>query len=152
MEQSKRAQDAWWDVTSLCIITKADLEMANILAFDTDLMYLATKIKLDMSSTTTLADTIAKIQDDLLSAGSISTFWTMATKATKNTQKGKRVKINNPIASMMTNTELVSSALMLTEQDLGFLLTCFMQAMQVQNQTNISPTESTGNQKASSQK
>jgi len=85
----ERAQDAWWDAMELCAVTKADLEMANILVFDINLMFPETKIELDMSGATTLANTIVKIQDDLLSAGSISTFHTMATKAAKNTWKSK---------------------------------------------------------------
>jgi len=52
----------------------------------------------------------------------------------------------------MTNTESVFSASTLTEQDLGFLLTCLMQAMQMQNQPNNNTKESTSDQKAGSQK
>jgi len=136
----------------LCVVTKADLEMANIMAFDTDSMFPKTKIELEMSGATTPANTIMKIQDNLLSAGSISTFRTMATKATKNTWKSKCVKINTPMASKTTDTELVFSASTLTEQDLGFLLTCLMQAMQMQNGQNTNTNESTSNQKAGSQK
>jgi len=58
----------------LSMVMKADHKMVNILTFNTDLIFPENKLKLDMSGTTTLADTIAKIQDDLLSTGSISTF------------------------------------------------------------------------------
>jgi len=78
--------DAWWDAKKLCIVTKADQEMANILAFKTDLIFLETKVELDMSGATT-PDSITKIQDGLLLAGLISTFRTTITCTTKTTQK-----------------------------------------------------------------
>ncbi len=56
------------------MVTKADQEMANILTYDTDLIFPEMKLKMDMSGATTPAETIAKIQDDLLSMGSILTF------------------------------------------------------------------------------
>jgi len=61
--------------------------MANILTFDMDLIFPETKIELDMSGASTPADMIAKIQDDLLSTRSISTFCTTTTKNTWATKK-----------------------------------------------------------------
>jgi len=75
----ERSRDTWWDAQALCMVTKADQEMENILAFDTDLIFPELKVELDMSGATTPADTIAKIQDDLLSTRLILTFQTMAT-------------------------------------------------------------------------
>jgi len=63
----KHAQDAWWDATAMCIVTKANQEMVNILAYNTYLLFPKTKVELDMSGATTPADMIAKIEDDLLS-------------------------------------------------------------------------------------
>jgi len=69
----------------------------------------------------------------------MSTFCTMATPATKTTWKAKQVKVNNPVESTTINTEWVFSASMLSEQDLGFLLSHIMQAIQMQhNRTNNS--------------
>ncbi len=70
----KQSHNTWWDAKTPRMVTKANQEMANILAFDTNLIFPKTKVELDMSGATTLSDTIAKIQDDLLLAGSISTF------------------------------------------------------------------------------
>jgi len=42
--------------------------------FDTNLIFPKTWLEMDMSGATALANTIAKIQDDLLSTGLISTF------------------------------------------------------------------------------
>jgi len=54
--------DAWWDATALCMATKlADQEMENILAFDTNVMFPTNNMIIDLSSTTTPAETIAKI-------------------------------------------------------------------------------------------
>jgi len=70
----ERSRDAWWDAALLCVVTKADQEMENILTFNTDLMFPATKMIIDLSRATMLVEMIAKIQDDLLSASSILTF------------------------------------------------------------------------------
>jgi len=70
----ERSRDAWWDTQALCIVTKADQEMENILAFDTDLIFPESKVELNMCRATTPADMIAEIQDDLLLTSSISTF------------------------------------------------------------------------------
>ena len=70
----KRSQDAWWDAQAICMVTKADQEMENILAFDTDLIFPESKVELNMSGVSTPAATISKIQDNLLSTSSISTF------------------------------------------------------------------------------
>jgi len=66
---------------TLCIVTKANLEMANILAFDMDLMFPETKIKLDMSGATTPAYHHSKNPRWYTVSRSTSTFRTMATKA-----------------------------------------------------------------------
>jgi len=74
----ERTHEAWWDTKSLCIAMKADREMTNILTYNTDLIFPETKLELEMSGSMTPASMIAKIQDDLLSTGSISTFRSMA--------------------------------------------------------------------------
>jgi len=35
----KQAQDAWWDTKTMCVTMKADQEMANILTYDTNLIF-----------------------------------------------------------------------------------------------------------------
>jgi len=81
----KCTRDTLWDTDILCVVTKADQEMANILTYDTDCIFPKTKSELVMVGATTLAKTIAKIQDNLLSTGSISTFRSMATTTMKHT-------------------------------------------------------------------
>jgi len=53
---------------------KVDQEMENILTFNTDLMFPATKMIIDLSGAMTPAEMITKIQDDLLSVSLIPTF------------------------------------------------------------------------------
>jgi len=101
---------------------KADQEMANILAFDTDLIFPKTRVEMDMLEATMLADTITKLQDDLLLTGSISTFCTMATKPSQATRK------STTAASSTTNTDLVFSSATFSEKDLSFLIAQLMQA------------------------
>ena len=82
----ERAKDAWWDTDTLCVATKADQEMTNILTYDMDLIFPETKVELEILGLSTPASTIAKIQDDLLLTGSISNFQSMATTTTTNTR------------------------------------------------------------------
>jgi len=82
----ERARDSWWDTETSCMATKANQEMTNILMYDTDLIFPETKVELEISGSSTPASMIAKIQDDLLLTGSISTFRSMATSVTTNTQ------------------------------------------------------------------
>jgi len=129
----ERSRDAWWDATSLCIVTKADQEMENILTFDTDLMFPATKMIIDLSGATTPAETIAKIQDDLLSASSISTFRTTATKTSRATRKStKRLQFDPTVKTAMSDTDSVFSTGTFSEKDMSYLLDRLMKAMQVQ--------------------
>jgi len=94
----------------LSVITKAHQEMANILMFDTDLIFHKTRVEMDMSSATTPADTIAKIQDDLLLTGSISTFRTTATKTSHTPRKSARkTKMGTTVTSSTTDTNSVLS-------------------------------------------
>jgi len=67
--------------------------MANILMFDTDLIFLETWIEMDMSGKTTPAKTIAKLQDNLLLTGSISTFQMTATTKSQATQGKAHKKV-----------------------------------------------------------
>ncbi len=150
----ERSRDAWWDSTTLSVITKADQEMANILTFDTDLIFPETRIEMDMSGATTPAETIAKLQDNLLSTGSISTFRTTASKNSRATRKSPQ-KVKTTTASSSTNdTDSVLSSATLSEQELSFLLARLTQAMSVQqqqiNQTN--QKEQTGGRNAGSNK
>jgi len=132
----KHSQDAWWDGKTLCIVSEVDQEMDNILLFDTDLMFPATKMSIDLLGATTLAETIAKIQDDLLSASSISTFWMAATKTSRAMCKStKWLQFNSTIKTAMSDTDLVFSTGTFSEKDLSYLLNCLMQAMQVQQQS-----------------
>jgi len=49
----ERTCNAWWGTNTLCIATRADQEMANILPYDTDLIFPETKVELEMSGTST---------------------------------------------------------------------------------------------------
>jgi len=116
--------------------------MDNILSFDTDLMFPATKMIIDLSGATTPAETIAKIQDDLLSASSISTFRMAATKTSRATRKStKWLQFDPTVKTAMSDTELVFSTGTFSEKDLLFLLDRLMQAMKVQQQSET-PTSS----------
>jgi len=110
--------------------------MDNILSFDTDLMFPATKMIIDLSGATTPAETIAKIQDDLLSASSISTFRMAATKTSRATRKStKRLQFDPTVKTAMSDMESVFSTGTFSEKDLSFLLDSLMQAMKVQQQS-----------------
>jgi len=96
--------------------------MANILTFDMDLIFPETRIEMDMSGATTPAETIAKLQDNLLLTGLISTFHTMASKTSRATRKSSQ-KVKTTTASSSTNdTDSVLSSGTFSEQDLSFLL------------------------------
>jgi len=110
--------------------------MDNILSFDTDLMFPATKMIIDLLGATTPAETIAKIQDDLLSASSISTFQTAATKTSRAMHKSmKRLQFDLTVETAMSKTDSVFSTGTFSEKDLSFLLDHLMQAMKVQHQS-----------------
>ncbi len=110
--------------------------MVNILTFDTDLIFLEMRIEMDMSGKTTPAKTIAKLQDDLLLTGSISTFRMMATTKSRATRKSSQKSNTTTTSSSTNNTDLVLSSATFSEQDLSFLLARLMQAMSVQQQQN----------------
>jgi len=147
--------DAWWDTDMLCVVTTADQEMANILTYNMDLIFPETKLDLDMAGANTLAKTIAKIQDDLLSTGSISTFRSMATTTMKHTQAAKkstsRAKTTKSNATASTNTDSVISLVTLSEGNIQTLLLGLMQAMNMQN-NNTKQNEQTRGQNAGSHK
>ena len=129
-------KNAWWDATTLCMVTKANQEIANILTFDMDLIFLETKVELDMSRATTPAEMIAKIQDDLLSTSSISTFHTATTMATQTTKKrDKHSKPKKASEASSTNTDSVFSSVTFSENDLGILLAHLVQAMTLQQKS-----------------
>jgi len=108
IEQSK---DAWWVASTLSIITNANQEIGNVLTFNTDLIFPETRVKMDMSGATPLANTIAKIQDDLLSTGSISTFQMAATRAIHSMRKStKQPQTGTATDSSTTNIDLVFSS------------------------------------------
>ncbi len=132
----ERSRDAWWDATSLCVVMKADQEMENILTFDMDLMFPATKMIINLSGATTPAEMIAKIQDDLLSASSISTFQTTTTKTSRATWKStKRLQFDPTVKTAMSDTDSVFSTGTFSEKDMSYLLDRLMKAMQVQQKT-----------------
>jgi len=110
--------NAWWDTDTLCIVTKANQEMANILTYDADLIFPETKLDLDMVGATTPAKTIAKIQDDLLSTRSISTFRSTAAATTKQTHATQKstfcAKMPKSNATATTDTNLVISLVKVT--------------------------------------
>jgi len=118
------------------------------------LIFPETKLDLDMVGTNTLAKTITKIQDNLLSTGSISTFRSMAT-ATQNKprqpKKTSQTKTPKSNATASTNTNLVISSVTLSEDDIQTLLLWLTQAMNMQN-NNTKQNEQTGGQNAGSHK
>jgi len=152
------ARDAWWDTNTLCVATKADQEMANILTYDTNLIFLETKVELEMLGASTPASTIAKIQDNLLSTGSISTFRSITTSATTNTQTTRystvQLKTTKSKANTTANSASVTSLVTLSEGDIQTLLTRLTQALNMQktSNNNNSMKEPTGGQNTGSQK
>jgi len=129
--------------------------MANILTFDTDLIFPETKVELDMSGATTPAEMIAKIQDNLLLTGLISTFCTAATAAIKTTKKSNKCSKNKKASvASSTNTDLVLSSVTFSENNFNILLMCLVQAMTLQQQSppNNPSKEPTGGQNTDSQK
>jgi len=146
----ERARKAWWDTDTLCVVTKADQEMANILTYDTDLIFPETQLDLEMVGANTPAETIVKIQDDLLSTGLILTFQSTATATTKQTQvtrkSSSRTKTPKSNATATTDTDLVTSSVTLSEGDIQTLLFWLMQAMNMQ-QNNPKQKEQTGGDK-----
>jgi len=126
----KRAKDAWWDTNTLSVVTKADQEMVNILTYITDLIFPETKLEMDMSGATTPVEMIAKIQENLLSTGSISTFQTTATRASQGTKKSTWwTKTPTALDASTTDTDSVFSLVNFSEQDLSILLAQLVQAM-----------------------
>jgi len=69
----------------------------NILAFDTDLIFPKTKVELEMSGAMTPADMIAKIQDNFLSAGLISTFRTTAMQEPRSLENQSNKSKSTPL-------------------------------------------------------
>jgi len=107
--------------------------MENILMFDTDLMFPATKMIIDLSGATTPAETIAKVQDNLLSVSSILTFQTAATKTSRAMWKStKWLQFAPTIKTAMSDMDSVFSTGTFSEKDLSYLLDRLMKAMQVQ--------------------
>jgi len=152
----ERAKDAWWDMDARCVAMKADQEMTNILTYDMDLIFPETKVELEISGSSTLALTIAKIQDDLLLTGSISTFRSMATTATTlhgqrdeamRTQKQSKLK-------QKQQTWRQSRALSpLSESNIQILITRLTQALNMQNNATTNTTkEPTSGQNTGSKK
>jgi len=107
--------------------------MANILTYNTDLIFSETNVELEMLGVSTPASTIAKIQDDLLSTGSISTFHSTMTSATTNTCAMRcstaQSKTTKPKANTTTKSDSVTSLVTLSESDLQILLTRLVQAL-----------------------
>jgi len=151
------ACEAWWDMETLCVAMKADQEMTNILTYDTDLIFLETKVELEMSGSSTPASMIAKIQDDLLSTGSISTFRLSATSASTNTRTTRHSTTRSKATKSKTTTAKESDSFTspgnLSESNLHILLTRLTQALTIQNTVQLNTSkEPTGGQNTGSKK
>jgi len=74
------------------------------------LIFPETRVEMDVSGATTLADTIAKIQDNLFLTGSISTFQTTATKTSHAPRKSMRkIKTGTTVTFSTTDTDMALS-------------------------------------------
>jgi len=110
------------------------------------------KVELEMSGAMTPADMIAKIQDDLLSTGSISTFCTATTRASQVTTKSTScAKTNKGNDTSTTDTNSVFSLVTFSENDLSILLAWHAHAMTLQQTSSNKPNpkEQTQGQNAS---
>jgi len=135
------AKNAWWDPTQRCIMTSADEEMAMILQADQDLIFPAKKVIIDIPSSTVEIATCSQGGTDPLSTGSVSTFRTTGTKQTRTTRKTKgKVKIPSTTNTVASGTDTTISASTFSEKDITYLLSCIMQALQLQNTPKSTPT------------
>jgi len=120
-------------------MTKADEEMASILLVDKDLIFLMTKIIVDLPPAAIPSAANNQLEIDSLSMGSVSTFWTMGTIPTKSTCKTKgKVKIPSTVNTVASGTDTMLSASTFSEQDINYLLSHIRQAIKLQNIINPS--------------
>jgi len=136
-----RAKDTWWDPTLRCIMTKADEEMASILQADKDLIFPTTKVIVDIPPMSTTNTDGPAINSDPLSTGSVSMFRTTGTTQTRSTRKTKgKVNLPSSAATVASGTDTMLSASTFSEKDITYLLSCIMQALQLQT-INPPPTK-----------
>jgi len=148
-----RAKDAWWDPTQRCVMTKADEEMASILQEDKDLIFPTTKVIVDLPPAETPCAASNQAETDPLSTGSVSTFRTTGTTTTKTTRKTKgKVKIPSTANTVASGTDTTLSASTFSEQDINYILSRILQALQFQNNNNSSPNTPPGGEKTGSAK
>jgi len=145
----KQAEDAWWDIDNHFVVTKADNDLDQIMDQDQDLFFLDRAVEVDMSNTDT--SNKPKIQADLTSTGSISTFRLTVMATTQKTPKCKQHQMAKPKPNQILDTVSVMTRTTLSEKDINTLLECLLSAMQAKNLFN--PQEmATGSQKASANK
>jgi len=104
------AKDVWWDLTQKCIITSADEEMTSMLQKDKDLIFNNKQVIINMPSG---APTKKEPQgsNDILSMGSVSTFWMMGTTQNCMTWKSKtKVKLPSSASMASSGSETTLSA------------------------------------------
>jgi len=114
-------------------MTKADEEMASILQADKDLIFPEKKVLVEIPKMATTNLGTSQGSDDMLSTSSISTFRTMGTTQMRMMRKTKG-KVKLPIMTNTVNstTDTTLSGSTFTEKDINYLLSCIIQALQVQ--------------------
>jgi len=124
----ERAEDAWWDMDNHCVITKMDNEIDQIMDQDQDLFFLDRAVEVNMSNTDT--SNKPKIQADLTSTGSISTFRLTVTAMTQKTPKCKQCQMAKPKPNQILDTVSVMTGTTLLEKDIDSLHKRLLLAMQ----------------------
>jgi len=135
------------------VMTKADEEMASILQEDKDLIFPTPTVIINLTSTDISGAVRNKLEMDLLSTGSVSTFCTMGTMTTKTTRKTKgKVTIPSTANTVTSGTDTTLSASTFSEQDINYILSHILQALQFQNNNNSSPNTPPGGETTGSAK
>jgi len=135
---SKRAEDAWWDTDSHCIITKADNKLNQIMDQDQDLFFLDRAVEVDMRNTDTQTKT--KTQVDLMSTGSILMFRSTVMVMTQKMSKCNQLQMEKSKPHHILDQVSVMTGTTLLEKDIDTLLEHLLLAMQAKNLINPQET------------
>jgi len=148
----ERLQEAWWDLTEYCVITKADWELELLATNDKDLVFKDTPIVVDVAQVTQAG--ASHVGTGLLSTGSVSTFQTMATnKPLPSWRMGSgptQSQLPSTSTTVMDNqVSMYTGQMGITQSDpeIKQLLICLLKALQPP--TPLSTQGSTSGQKPS---
>ncbi len=145
----ERAEDAWWDTENHCVVTRVDTKLDQIMDQDQDLFFLDRAVEVNMGNTDTL--TKNKMQTDLMSTGSISTFQSTAMAMTQKTTKHNQCQVEKSKPHQILDQVSIMTRTMLSEKDIDTLLKHLLWTMQAKDLINPSAM-ATGSQKTSTNK